>query len=56
MALQDNVKQLRDDAIAQGKDPVPAAYQGVTKDRISAVLREIDRYTITWARYSDAPG
>lgn len=31
--------------MAQGNDPVPAAYQGVTKDRITDVLREIDRYT-----------
>lgn len=46
MALQDYVKQLRDDAIAQGKAPVPAGYQGVTKDRIAALLREIDRYTV----------
>jgi len=39
MALQDQVKKLRDDAIAQGKEPVPDAYQGVTKERISEVLR-----------------
>lgn len=45
MALQENVKKLRDGTIAQGKDPVPAAYQGVTKDRVTAVLREIDRYS-----------
>lgn len=46
MALQDLIKKLSDDALAQGKEPVPAAYQGVTKDRISNVLREIDRYTV----------
>ncbi|TVP78204.1 MAG: DUF1317 family protein [Puniceicoccaceae bacterium] len=45
MALQDKVKELRDAATAQGKDPVPCEYQGVTKERISAVLREIDRYS-----------
>lgn len=45
MALQDKVKQLRDDAIEQKKNPVPSAYQGVTKERVSAVLREIDRYS-----------
>lgn len=46
MALQENVKQLRDDAIAQGEEPVPVAYQGVAKKRISEVLRAIDRYTV----------
>jgi len=45
MALQDRINKLREDMLAQGNDPVPAAYQGVTKDRITEVLREIDRYT-----------
>lgn len=45
MTLQDQVKKLRDDALAQGKEPVPDTFQGVTKDRISEVLHEIDRYT-----------
>ena len=45
MTLEEKVKKLREEAIAQGEDPVPVAYQGVTKDRITAVLRKIDRYT-----------
>ena len=46
MALQDQINKLRADLVAQDKDPVPLAYQGVTKDRITDVLREIDRYTL----------
>jgi hypothetical protein len=45
MALQDRINQLREDMLAQGNAPVPAVYQGVTKDRISDVLREIDCLT-----------
>ncbi len=45
MALQDKINKLRDDILAKGKQPVPDKYQGVTKDRITEVLREIDRYT-----------
>lgn len=45
MALQDKINKLRIDILAQGNDPVPAAYQSVTKDRIADVLREVDRYT-----------
>jgi hypothetical protein len=45
MALQDQINKLREDILAQGNEPVPAAYQGVSKDRITEVLREIDRYT-----------
>jgi hypothetical protein len=45
MALQDKIKKLREDILAQENNPVPASYQGVTKDRITDVLREIDRFT-----------
>ena len=45
MALQDQINKLREDILAQGNDPVPATYQGVSKERIAEVLREIDRYT-----------
>jgi hypothetical protein len=45
MALEERIQKLRDDALAQGKEPVPAVYQGVTKDRIIAVLEAIDRHT-----------
>lgn len=45
MALEDRIRSLREAARKKGTPPVPDAYQGVTKDRIAAVLREIDRYT-----------
>jgi len=45
MALQDEINRLREEILARGDDPVPGAYQGVTKARITAVLREIDHYT-----------
>jgi len=45
MALEEKINQLRKTALAQGKAPVPDAYQGVTKARIAAVLRAIDRHT-----------
>jgi hypothetical protein len=45
MLLQDTVNNLLKTLSAQGKDPVPSAFQGVTKDRITDVLREIDCYT-----------
>lgn len=43
MALHDRIQKLRDDLLARGKTPVPASLQGVTKDRIRAVLAHIDR-------------
>lgn len=46
MALQEVVTQLRKKALAQRRQPVPDTYQGVSKERITEVLREIDRYTI----------
>ncbi len=46
MALEDRINKLREDALAQGNDPVADAYQGVTKERIGKVLREIDRYSV----------
>jgi hypothetical protein len=46
MALEDRINKLREDALAQGNDPVADAYQGVTKDRIADVLREIARYSV----------
>ncbi len=46
MALEDRINKLRSDAIAQGIDPTADVYQGVTKNRITDVLREIDRYSV----------
>lgn len=46
MALQEVVAQLRKKALAQRRQPVPDTYQGVSKERIAEVLREIDRYTV----------
>lgn len=46
MALEDTVLALRKEALAKRRKPVPDAYQGVTKNRIKAVLHEIDRYTV----------
>lgn len=46
MALEDRINKLRKDALANGNAHNADAYQGVTKDRIAAVLREIDRYTL----------
>ena len=43
MALEETVKEIRKAAIKAGRDPVPARLQGVTKDRIRAVLTGIDR-------------
>ena len=45
MAIADKVVELRTRLTATGDESVPDAYQGVTKDRIGEVLREIDRYT-----------
>lgn len=45
MALEEDVTQLRKKALAQRRKPVPDVFQGVTKERIADVLREIDRYT-----------
>ena len=45
MTLQDKINALRVDLLAQGKNPVPETYQGVSKNRITAVLQEIDLYT-----------
>ncbi len=45
MALEDKVKKLREEISAQGGNPAPKVYQKVSKARISAVLREIDRYS-----------
>ena len=46
MALQDVVTRLRKKARAEGRQPVPDAFQGVTKERIAEVLRAIDRDTL----------
>jgi hypothetical protein len=42
MALHDDVAALREHRIRQTGRAVPDAYQGVTKDRVRAVLRRID--------------
>jgi len=43
MALEDDVRKLREDALAAGTDPVPGSFGGVTKDRVRRVLATIDR-------------
>jgi hypothetical protein len=45
MALEEKINKLREEALAQGKDPVPDSYQGVTRTRIIEVLKTIDRHT-----------
>jgi hypothetical protein len=45
MALEETVTKLRKQALAQRRKPTPDAYQGVSKERIAEMLREIDRYT-----------
>jgi len=44
-ALQDRVLLLLRQASRAGKQAVPVAFQGVTKSRIEAVLKAIDRST-----------
>ncbi len=46
MTLQETVANLRKQALAQDRKPTPDTYQGITKDRVEAVLRAIDRYTV----------
>ncbi|MEJ1961892.1 MAG: BsuBI/PstI family type II restriction endonuclease [Gammaproteobacteria bacterium] len=41
MKLEASISELRKDALAAGSDPVPSTLQGVTKDRIRTVLREL---------------
>jgi hypothetical protein len=43
MALEEKVIALRDSAVQAGRDPVPSSLQGVTKDRIRAILKGISR-------------
>lgn len=43
MGLIDEVQKMRNDATAKGKAPVADTYQGVSKDRIRAVLRLLER-------------
>lgn len=43
MTLESKVRELRESALVAGQDPVPAAFQEVTKDRIDEVLQRIDR-------------
>lgn len=45
MALEDKIEEMRAKAIEQGREPVPVALQGVTKDKIKSVLLRIDRHT-----------
>lgn len=45
MALQDRVQAIREAALRTGRQPVPYSFQGITKERIRAVLRVIDRET-----------
>jgi hypothetical protein len=45
MALEERIQKLRDDALAEGKEPVPTDYQGMTKFRVVDVLYAIDRHT-----------
>ena len=43
MALHDDIKRQREEAIAQGREPVPATLQGVDKRRIADTLARVDR-------------
>jgi hypothetical protein len=43
MILHERIQQIRDAAISRGEDPVPQSFQGVTKAKIAAVLKRIDR-------------
>jgi hypothetical protein len=43
MGLEASVRQLRLDAIAAGRPPVPEQLQGVTKERIALVLNVLAR-------------
>lgn len=45
MGLTDRVTELLKTSHREGTPPVPSSLQGVTKDRIRAVLRKIDRET-----------
>ncbi|MFN0243206.1 MAG: BsuBI/PstI family type II restriction endonuclease [Planctomycetota bacterium] len=45
MGLEARIRQLRSDAIAQGRDPVATELQGVTKARIAEVLSALNRDT-----------
>lgn len=45
MGLNDRVRAVRQQAIAEGGSALPQALQGVTKERIAEVLRALDRET-----------
>jgi len=45
MTLQDRIQQLRQQLVAEGKPPVPNAFQGVTKAQLRTVLSRLDRST-----------
>lgn len=45
MALHDRIQKIRGDLVAAGKEPVPRSLQGVTKERLAAVLSRIDLNT-----------
>ncbi len=45
MSLEDKVRELRQEAIAAGRPPVPEQFQGVSKERIALVLSVLDRGT-----------
>jgi hypothetical protein len=45
VGLEDQVRKLREASLANGIEPVPEKLQGVTKERISEVLRALSRET-----------
>ncbi|QNN23333.1 hypothetical protein HED60_13955 [Planctomycetales bacterium ZRK34] len=45
MALHDRIQKMRDQALKAGQSPVANSYQGISKEKIVAVLARIDRNT-----------
>jgi hypothetical protein len=45
MILHERIQQLREEAASRGAELIPNAFQGVTKEKIAAVLGRIDRQT-----------
>ena len=45
MGLTERVLKMREDALKAGEEVVPGTFQGISKDKIAAVLKAIDRDT-----------
>ena len=46
MQLAEKIMAMREEALARGKEPVPDAFQGVSKSRIAEVLQALDLLTV----------